>query len=105
MPNKDFRNTAIPGLPSAAAGIRSKLQGINQGRHMEPDKKNTSGVIPVKPVIKPVFDLRQKHDDWLHVRIPVSVKKDIRVLAEQNNVSQAELIISLVEAFKKCSQK
>lgn len=101
MAIKDFGGSQIPSSPSAAAGIRAKLQGLAQAQQMSKPEKNVLDVPKnAEPDNKQVYRFRRKHDALLHIRIPASIKNDIRLLAEKNNVSQAEFIVSLVEVYK-----
>ena len=50
---------------------------------------------------KYVFEKKIPHDDILQIRLPHSVKEDIKKYAEKLGVSQATFLIALVETYKK----
>ena len=50
---------------------------------------------------KYVFDKKTPHDDILQIRLPRSVKEDIKRYAKKLGVSQAAFLIALVENYKK----
>ena len=50
---------------------------------------------------KYVFEKKIPHDDILQIRLPHSVKEDIKRYAKELRVSQAAFLIALVETYKK----